>query len=65
MENVLGPLATGGLRLLWVTRMGDVVFGVPVGVVVGAALGLTAKVQMMPLVEAAIDAGVLVLIATW
>ena len=50
---------------LWVTRMGDVVFGVPVGAVVGAALCCTAKVPMISLVEAAADAGVLVLIATW
>ena len=43
---------------LWVTRMGDVVFSVPVGVVIGVALGHTAKARMISLAEAAADAGV-------
>jgi hypothetical protein len=44
--------------------MGDVVSGVPVGAVVLAALGCTAKARLISLVEAATDAGMLVLIAT-
>jgi hypothetical protein len=41
------------------------VFGVLVGAFVGATLGHTAKARLISLMEAATDAGVLVLIATW
>jgi hypothetical protein len=63
-KTFLARLLPMGLDL-WVTQIGDVVFGIPVGAVIRAALGFTAKVRMISLVEAATDAGVLVLIATW
>ena len=53
----MARLLPAGLDL-WVTQKGDVVFGVPVGAVVGAALGRTAMVRMISLVEAATAAGV-------
>ena len=53
----MARLLPAGLDL-WVMQKGDVVFGVPVGAVVGAALGRTAMVRMISLVEAATAAGV-------
>jgi hypothetical protein len=44
--------------------MGDSMFGVSVGAAVLAALSFTAKARVISLMEAATDAGVLLLIAT-
>jgi hypothetical protein len=49
---------------LWVTRMGDSEAGVSVGAAVRAALGFTAKARLISLLEAATEAGMLLLIAT-
>ena len=50
---------------LWVTRMRAVVSGVPVGAAIWVALGCTAKAWLISLVEAATNAGMLVLIVMW
>ncbi len=48
---------------LWVKQMGDLEADVSVGTAVQAALGFTAKAQLISLFEAATEAGILLLIA--